>query len=73
MNRLLIFLIAFMALSFYSEGQIRMSAGEMSYRYNEDHDFIVNEVAAIQGKEAKAFLQFILNSSDVKISDYSFS
>ena len=46
---------------------------EVSFRYNQRHDFIVNEVGAMEGNNVHAYFQFILNSGNVRITDYSFS
>ena len=62
-----------MLLSQVGLSQVRVSSKEISFRYNKEHNFIVNEVAALQGNQVKAYIQFILNSGNVRISDYDFS
>ncbi len=73
MKRVLFFFIGMITLANLTFSQVRMSSGEISYRYNQDHSFIVNEVAALEDNNVKAYFQFILNSGNVRISDFVFS
>jgi len=73
MKKLLHILFTFFILSQIGFAQVRVSSKEIAFRYNQEHDFIVNEVAALEGNQVKAYVQFILNSGNVRISDYNFS
>lgn len=53
--------------------QSRMSSAEISYLYNQDHEFIAQHKVASNGNSVKVYLRFILNSGNVKISDYRLS
>ena len=68
----ILFLLVMLTCSL--NGQVRMSGKEVSFRYNQRHDFIVNlGVGAMEGNNVHAYFQFILNSGNVRITDYSFS
>ncbi|OEK06457.1 hypothetical protein BFP71_01915 [Roseivirga misakiensis] len=53
--------------------QSRMSSVEISYLFDEDHEFLVRHRVAAQDGKVKLFLKFILNSGNVKFSDYRLS
>jgi len=53
--------------------QSRMSSAEISYLYNQEHEFITQYKVASNGDRVKVYLRFILNSGNVKISDYRLS
>lgn len=53
--------------------QGRMSSAEISYLYNQEHDFIIQQRVASEGNKVKAYVRFILNSGSVKISDFRLS
>lgn len=66
-----ILLIFTLLLSITSlKGQSRLSAADISFLYNQNHEFLVDHRVAQKGNEVKVFLRFILNSTMVKISDY---
>lgn len=50
--------------------QSRMSSAEISYLYNEQNEFLVQHRVASDGSSVKVYLKFILNSGNVRISDY---
>lgn len=50
-----------------------MSSAEISYLYNQEHEFIAQHKVASNGNKVKVYLRFILNSGNVKISDYRLS
>jgi len=53
--------------------QVRMSSAEISYLYNQENEFLVQHKVASNGNRVKVYLRFILNSGNVKISDYRIS
>lgn len=53
--------------------QSRMSSAEISYLYNEKNEFLVQHRVASEGNKVKVYLKFILNSGNVRISDYKLS
>lgn len=53
--------------------QGRMSSAEISYLYNQEHDFLIQHKVASKDNKVKVFLRFILNSGSVKISDFRLS
>ena len=72
-KKFLLILGVFLAFGPLAYAQVRVSSKEISYQYDQTHDFVVNEVAAFEGTQVKVFIEFILNSGNVKMSDYSFS
>ncbi|MFY0593620.1 GWxTD domain-containing protein [Roseivirga sp.] len=72
MKRLFIF-SCLLVFAYTLSAQSRMSSVEMSYLYNEDHEFLVQHKVATDGTKVKLFLKFILNSGNVKFSDYRLS
>lgn len=50
--------------------QSRMSSADVSFLYNQDHEFLIDHRLAQDGNRVKVYLRFILNSGVVKISDY---
>lgn len=72
MKRLcLTYLLLIFTLGLYAQG--RMSSAEISYIYNQQHEFIAQHRVAVSGDKVKVYLKFILNSGSVKISDYRLS
>lgn len=53
--------------------QQRMSSTELSYLYDQEHDFIVRYKLASQAQNYKVYFNFMLNDGNSRISDYSFS
>ncbi|MBO3699139.1 GWxTD domain-containing protein [Roseivirga sp. E12] len=53
--------------------QNRMSSADISYLYNQEHEFLVQHRVASNDDQVKVYLRFILNSGNVKISDYRIS
>ncbi|KYG83344.1 hypothetical protein AWN68_00605 [Roseivirga echinicomitans] len=47
-----------------------MSSADVSFLYNQDHEFLIDHRLAQDGNRVKVYLRFILNSGVVKISDY---
>lgn len=64
-----------LGLMLFSESmaQKRMSAYDVSFLYDENHEFLVNYKVASSGSNYKVYLQFMLNSGNVKITDYNLS
>jgi len=54
-------------------GQQRMSSAELSFLYNQEHEFLVRHQVAAQGNHYKVYLNFMLNNGNVRISDYQLS
>lgn len=50
--------------------QSRMSSADVSFLYNQDHEFLIDHRLAQDGNKVKVYVRFILNSGVVKISDY---
>ncbi len=50
--------------------QSRMSSADVSFLYNQDHEFLIDHRLAQDGNRVKVYVRFILNSGVVKISDY---
>ncbi|MFT7270486.1 MAG: GWxTD domain-containing protein [Roseivirga sp.] len=50
--------------------QSRMSSADLSFLYNQNHEFLVDYRVAQSNDEVKVYVRFILNSGIVKISDY---
>ncbi len=64
-----VFILGLLWLS-ESMAQKRMSSYDVSFMYDEDHEFLMNYKVASTGNEYKVYLQFMLNSGNVKITDY---
>ncbi|MGW8122684.1 GWxTD domain-containing protein [Roseivirga echinicomitans] len=47
-----------------------MSSADVSFLYNQDHEFLIDHRLAQDGNRVKVYIRFILNSGVVKISDY---
>tara|TARA_R110001592_G_scaffold63060_1_gene192991 strand:- start:1843 stop:2997 length:1155 start_codon:yes stop_codon:yes gene_type:complete len=47
-----------------------MSSADVSFLYNQDHEFLIDHRLAQDGNRVKVYVRFILNSGVVKISDY---
>ena len=47
-----------------------MSSADVSFLYNQDHEFLIDHRLAQDGNKVKVYVRFILNSGVVKISDY---
>ena len=54
-------------------GQQRMSSAELSYLYNQEHEFLTRYQVAAQGNQYKVYFNFMLNNGNVRISDYQLS
>lgn len=53
--------------------QLRMSSGELSYLYNQEHEFLVRHQIAAKDNQYKVYFNFMLNNGNVRISDYQLS
>ena len=53
--------------------QQRMSSGELSYLYNQEHEFLVRHQIAAKDNQYKVYFNFMLNNGNVRISDYQLS
>ena len=62
-----------MVFALHLSAQSRMSSAEISYLYNEQNEFLVQHRVASEGNKVKVYLKFILNSGNVRISDYRLS
>ncbi|MFT6827046.1 MAG: GWxTD domain-containing protein [Roseivirga sp.] len=69
MKRLIIFSL-FLFSSFGLFSQSRMSSADISYLYNQNHEFLVDYRLAQNENQVQVYVRFILNSGIVKISDY---
>lgn len=67
-----VFVMSFLVLH-QSYAQKRMSSYDVSFLYDEEHEFLVNYKVASSGTQFKVYLQFMLNSGNVKITDYDIS
>ncbi|HEY9117146.1 MAG TPA: GWxTD domain-containing protein, partial [Roseivirga sp.] len=56
-----------------SFAQTRMSSTELSFIYDQEHEFLIRYKTAAQGNQYKVYINFMLNSGNVKISDYQLS
>lgn len=72
MKRLI--LICFLSLNALGLfAQSRMSSADLSFLYNQNHEFLVDYRVAQSGNQVKVYVRFILNSGIVKITDYVLS
>ena len=63
----------FLILGFAASAQQRMSSADLSYLYNQEHEFLVRHQVAAQGNRYKVYFNFMLNNGNVRISDYQLS
>lgn len=69
MKRLIILgLLVFSSFGLFS--QSRMTSVDISFLYNQNHEFLVDYRLAQNEKQVQVYVRFILNSGIVKISDY---
>lgn len=68
------FISCFLLLSsFAAMAQQRMSSAELSYLYDQEHEFLVRHQVAAKGNQYKVYFNFMLNNGNVRISDYTLS
>ncbi|WP_420385239.1 GWxTD domain-containing protein [Roseivirga sp.] len=53
--------------------QQRMSSAELSYLYDQEHEFLTRYKVAALGNHYKVYFNFMLNNGNVRISDYQLS
>tara|TARA_B100000965_G_scaffold361820_2_gene343462 strand:+ start:1605 stop:2831 length:1227 start_codon:yes stop_codon:yes gene_type:complete len=53
--------------------QGRMSSSDLSFLYDEEHEFLVRHKTVSQGNQFKVYFNFMLNSGNVRISDFQLS